>query len=460
MTAVLSLRARLLAGISRYLTGRPRLQKAVANTGWLLADKVVRQVVNLSVGVWVARYLGPAQFGSLNYALSIVLLFSALGSLGLDRIVVRDAVREPSQIDEILGTALCLRLASGLLTVVLPVGLIQLIRPNDGETLLLVGIIAAGNLFQAFDAIDFIFQSKLQSKYTIYAKSSAFLAASIAKVFLIVMKAPLIAFGWVALAEVVIGAGSLVLVLQLTGKSLRCLAYSGTRARRLLRESWPLILSGMAIMAYMRIDQAMLGEMKGFAEVGIYAAAVRLSEVWSFIPIAISTSVFPALIESRSHSSELYKQRLQKLFYVMTGLAYAIAIPMSFVSGRLMVGLYGKEYAAAGPVLSLHIWGAPFLFLGIVRGFWAVNEGLTKFIFATTFLGTIINIFLNLMLIPRYGSIGAAISLLASQIIASYLSNLAYHDTRGIFALQSRALFPVQAIVSVGRHLGRRRFLL
>ncbi len=437
--------------LSDYLKKRPHVRKAAANTGWMLSDKVLRQIVNVTVGVWVARYLGPSQFGSLNYAQSFVLLFSAVAALGLDRVVIRDLVREPEHAGQIMGTALGLRLAAGALSIILPIGLMRLMRPDDAGTMALVAIIALGNLFLAFDVIDLRFQSRLQSKYTIYAKASSYLLTSAAKVVLITLHAPLVAFAWVALADMVIGGVNMVVALRISGHPLRRLTYSAARASELLRESWPLILSGLSITIYMRIDQTMLGQMKGFAEVGIYAAAIRLSEVWSFVPVAIATSAFPSLIEARKVSEAAYNRRLQKLFYLMTGLAYAIALPMTFVSGPLMSALYGERYAAAGLVLAIHIWGAPFMFLGVARGYWAINEGLTKFIFATTFLGTITNVALNLILIPVYGPVGAAFSLVASQIIASYLSTVWSRKTRPVFLMQTKALFPIGLLAFGGR---------
>ena len=243
----------------------------------------------------------------------------------------------------------------------------------------------------------------------------------------------------------------MLVALRLTGQPLHKLSYSAHRAGELLRESWPLILSGLSITAYMRIDQTMLGQMNGFAEVGIYAAAIRLSEVWSFVPVAIAASAFPSLVESRKSNAASYNERLQRLFYLMTGLAYVIAVPMTFLSSRLMSALYGEEFAAAGPVLAIHIWGAPFMFLGVARGYWAVNEGLTKFVFATTILGTITNVALNFLLIRTYGPIGAATSLVASQIITSYLSTLWSRETRPVFVMQTKALFPIRLLAFGGK---------
>src|SRR3989442_528209 len=209
-----------------------------------------------------------------------------------------------------MGTAFVLKLAVGLLTFLLAVATIAWIRPQDSITIGLVMIVAGGVLFQAFDTIDFWFQSQVQSKYTVYARDAAFLLVTGVKIVLILEQAPLIAFAWAMLAEVVVGAIGLVAVYWGTGHLLKEWQVSIQRAKMLLSDSWPLILSGLVIVVYMRIDQVMLGEMKGAEAVGIYSAAVKLSEVWYFIPMAIVSSVFPSIIEAKKLSEKLYYDRI------------------------------------------------------------------------------------------------------------------------------------------------------
>ena len=423
------------------LEGQLRLKNIISNTGWLFADRALRMGVGLFVGVWVARYLGPEQFGLYSYAIAFVGMFGVLAGLGLESIVVRDIVRDPTSREEVMGTAFVLKLAVGLLTFLLAVATIAWIRPQDSITIGLVMIVAGGVLFQAFDTIDFWFQSQVQSKYTVYARDAAFLLVTGVKIVLILEQAPLIAFAWAMLAEVVVGAIGLVAVYWGTGHLLKEWQVSIQRAKMLLSDSWPLILSGLVIVVYMRIDQVMLGEMKGAEAVGIYSAAVKLSEVWYFIPMAIVSSVFPSIIEAKKLSEKLYYDRIQQLFNLMSVLAYIVAIPMTVLSGWLVVILYGVEYGEAGPVLAIHIWASLFVFLGVARSPWTTNEGLMKFTFASTGIGAIVNVVLNYLLIPRYGTIGAAVATLIAQMVAAYGSNAFYGKTKVIFATQTRAIF-------------------
>jgi len=192
----------------------------------------------------------------------------------------------------------------------------------------------------------------------------------------------------------------------------------------------------MAIMVYMKIDQVMLGEMVGSRAVGVYSAAIRISEVWYFIPISIVGSVYPSLIEARKASTAVYYQRLARLFRLVAAIALAIAIPMTFISGYLAKALYGTDYEGVGPILAVHIWAALFVFLGVAQGPSNIIEGLTKLALLRTFLGAVANVLLNLLLIPIYGAFGAAVATTVSYALSGVVLNAFSRRTRKIFALQ------------------------
>jgi PST family polysaccharide transporter len=426
--------------IYKRLEGRNNLLRILNNTSWLFADRILRMGVGLFVGVWIARYLGPEQFGIYNYAIAFVALFGALATLGLDGIVVRDIVRSPSSKGEILGTAFMLKLCGGILTLLFTLGSIYFLRPNDSLTRWLVGIIAAGTIFQAFDTIDFWFQSQIQSKFTVYAKNAAFLLITFIKLALIITKAQLIAFAWAASLEVIIGAFGLVVIYHTNGYSFRTWCVTSLHAKKLLKDSWPLIISGVAIMIYVKIDLIMLGEIIGNKAVGIYSAATRISEVWYFIPTAIVSSMSPLIIETKRLNETLYYHWLQKTFNIMAVLAYSIAVPMTFLSNYLILTLYGPSFNEAGTILAIHIWSGLFVFLGVARGVWIITEGFTKIALITTTSGAVANILLNFYLIPKYGPVGAAIATLISYGFSDYFMFILIPNFRKIGKLMTNAI--------------------
>lgn len=422
----------------KYRTG---LRAIITNIGWLFADRILRMGVGLIVGVWVARYLGVQQYGLFNYATAFVTLFSPLATLGLDNVVIRDIVRDSSNKEKILGTTFWLKLFGGVAALLLTVGVIYLLRHDQKLTVWLVAILATAGIFQAVDTIDFWFQSQVLSKYTVVARNTAFVIVTLAKIALINMQAPLIAFAWVTLAEFSLSAVGLAIAYRIKGYSLRLWCWSFPVAKVLLKDSWPLILSGMTIMIYMKIDQIMLGEMIGDNAVGIYSAATRISEVWYFIPTAIVSSVSPTIFAVKQTSEALYYKRIKQLLRLMVLISLAIALPMSFLSGTIIMMLFGNSYVAAGQVLAIHIWASLFVFMGVAISPWFVAEGLTHLALRITLIGAVTNIFLNIFLIPTYAGVGAAIATVISYAFASFLSNAIHPKTQKIFRIQVMSLF-------------------
>lgn len=418
---------------------RPHLQKALANTGWLFGDQILRMGVGLLVGVWIARYLGPEQFGLLNYAMAFVALFGAIASLGLNGIVVRDLVKEPDDANTMLGTAFVLQFIGGFLAFGLAIAAIGFARPDDSLAKLMVAVLGFVMVFKSTEVVKYWFESQVQSKYTVWIENGAFLLFAAVKVALILGQASLMAFVWAAFAEGVLVAAGLLGIYAWRGGQLNNWLPHYNRAKALLKDSWPLILSGLAIMVYMRIDQVMLGQMLGDEAVGIYTAAVRISEVWYIIPMAIVASVFPSIILAKKQSEALYYQRLQKLYDLMVLLALVVAIPMTFLSDWLVVLLFGDDYAQAGAVLALHIWTGLFVFIGVASGSWYLTENLQMLAFNRTLLGGIVNILANLLLIPKYGIVGAAMGTVLSQMAAAYLFDFLHPKTRNMFWMKTKS---------------------
>ncbi|KAF0185747.1 MAG: Membrane protein involved in the export of O-antigen and teichoic acid [Nitrospirae bacterium] len=415
------------------------------NTSWMFGEHVLRIIAALFVGIFVARYLGPQQFGVYSYALAFVALFGAVAGLGLNSIVVRDLLNYPEKRRVYLGTAFWLKLAGALLTMVLLAGALQF-TGNDDTTNLYIYIIAAGLIFQSFDVVDFYFQSQVLSKYVSIAKLIQLSLSSALKLYFIFTQADLIWFVLVSLIDQISLALALVFAFwrQKIGSFLCCFDLS--TAKSMLRNSWPLILSGVAVMVYMRIDQIMIKEMLGDREVGVYSAAVRLSEAWNFVPGIITASVFSAIVNAKKISHALYSQRLQRLFTLLTWLAIGVALPMTFLADSMVSMLFGSAYQEAGSILAIHIWGAVFAFLGIASGVFFTVENYTKKSLYRTGFGAASKVLLNLALIPHYGVNGAAVATVLSQLIANCLYDIFDGTTRELFIIKLRALFPIHYV--------------
>lgn len=388
-----------------------------------MADKVLRMVLGILVGAWVARYLGPNQFGTLAYAIAFVAFFQAVATLGLDNIAVRDMARDPNAAPSILGTTLRLRLLIGFACWAAAIAGMVLLRPGDSQALLLVAVIAGSALFQSADTVDLWFLSRTQSKRTVLAKSSALLLASGARIGLILIHAPLVTFAAVMLVEAAITAFALTWAYR-GYRTHAPWVWKTQRARHLLQEAWPYLLSGVAILFYMRVDQIMIREMVGEHELGIYTAALPLSTAWYFIPMAICASVAPALARKKARSEAEYMTALSRLFSLMWWYSLPLSVLIALASTPLVGLLYGPAYAASATVLAIHVFGNVPVGLGVAQSQWIANEKRGVLAFYKTTVGALANVCLNLYMIPKYGALGAAIATLISFSISAVFSNI------------------------------------
>ena len=415
-------------------------RKYFANTSWLMGERILRMGVSLFVGIYVARYLGPERYGLLSYANSFVGIFLALATLGLDEVVVRELLKTPEQREKILGTSFLLKLIGTLLMWVAIFTAVPFTE-NDLQTNILIIIIAFGAVFQAFNVIDLNFQAKVKSKYVVHSQFVQLIISSIVKIILVVNEAPLIWFASVYSLDVIVLAMGLVFAYLYNGENIFSWKWSFETSKYLLHDSWPLIFAGVVVSVYMKIDQVMIKEMLGAKEVGLYAAAVKLSEAWYFFPMAIASSLFPAIINAKVYQKEVYYQRLQKLYDLMVWIAIAIALPISILSSWIVELLYGNEYLESSSVLNIHIWSGIFIFLGVASSKYLLAENYIKKTFYRTFVGALLNIIMNYYLIGIMGIKGAAISTFASHFFAAYFYDILDKDLRKIFIMKTKSLF-------------------
>jgi PST family polysaccharide transporter len=404
---------------------------------------VLRLGVGFVVGVWVARYLGPERFGLLNYAAAVTALIGAGSTFGTDNLIVRELVKKPSDEKGVLASALAIRWGGALLSFAVVVAAALALTPGNSEVRTLILLSGATILFKPFDIADLWFQSRTDSGPPVVARSIAFLVTAATRVGLVLLGASVVAFA--ACEPLAAGLSAALLLLAFGRRGMRLGFAGATRGEvmRLLRESWPLMLSGIAIILYIRIDQVMLEAMlgsQGATAVGIYSVALRLSEVWYFVPMAIVPAVLPSLVAAKRQGEAAYMARFGRLLSLMSALALSVAVPMTFLSDIVIRLIYGPRYEGAGPILAVHIWTTLFVFWGVVAEAWYLSEGLTRLSLYRTGFAAVLNIGLNLLLIPRLAGLGAAIATLAAQATSAWLSNLVLARTRPMFLLQLRSL--------------------
>ena len=410
-----------------------------ANILWLLGERVLRIVVNFGVLGLLARHLGPDAFGALNYAAGIALLFTALATLGLDTVVVRELVRSPSQIESILGTAFFLRALGALVAIGAALLATPWLIAGNAALRPLVAIASLGLLWQAFEVIDLWFQKNLQSRHTVLAKFTALLVGSIVKLALIARSAPLEWFCWSLVLDGFLYALALVLVYQRQGGHLARWNFSRVVASTLLRTSWPLVTAGLLISLYLRLDQILVLRVLGTQQLGFYSAASKVAEIWIALSAFVLTSVFPLLAARREQGAAPYQRDLQFAFDVMTGLGYLIAVFVTIAAPLLIPLVFGENYRPAGRVLAVLVWSAPFIFSGGIRAHYFMLEGTTVYHNWAAALGIAANAGLALWLMPKLGAPGAATAVVISSALSAWWSSFLFPRLRECGQLQTRA---------------------
>lgn len=418
----------------------PHFQKYFQNVSWLLFEKIFTLSVAMLVNIYIARYLQPANYGILNYAISFVGIFSAFTALGLDQILVRELSQRPEDKNIILGTGFGLKLFGWVFLSLSIITILPLMK-NGSMVNTLIMIIAAAEIFRAFEVINSYYQSRIQSKYIVQVQLVATLLNNSLKILIVFLGAPLEWFAWIIFINTMFNAmGYAFNYRRQDGTPLRWRFNKGL-AHKLLSESWPLAIHGLALLTQARIDQVMLGKMVNNAEVGQYSVALRFIEIFAFVPIILLNTFLPAVTKARTVSLELYHHRLINLYRLMFFMFIVVAIPIYFFAEDTIIFLYGIEYQPAGVLLSLFAIRLFFTNMGVAKSVYTVNESLFKYSLLCTILGATINISINFWLIPLYGAIGSIIATVISFSVSNFIVDLFYKKTRENQVLIFRGIF-------------------
>ncbi len=400
----------------------PLLSRVAGNVGWLLFERLFTLATGFAVNVWFVRYLGPDSYGVYAYAISYTTLFAAVAGLGLDTIVVREISATPERAGDVLGTALGIRAVTGIAASAAIILSTWASRP-DRTTLVVVSIVAGSTLFQGLGVFDFWFQAKVMARPAVLTRAAVIVAVNGARCALILLRASLPAFAALFAAGAALTALSVYVLYRRRRSPGGPLAFRRNLVAPLVQDAWPLVVAGVAVNVYMRIDQVMLARMTSTHETGIYATAVTLSELWYILPVSLAQTILPVIVEAHGAGDpERYRRLTQVVYDAMVAGSYVVAIGVSLFSGQIVRVLLGLQYAGAAPIVQVHVWTLVFVAVGVARMRFLIAEGLTRIPMITTVCGGALNVVLNVYLIPRHGGLGAAMATLVAQFLSAYAS--------------------------------------
>ena len=420
--------------------------KILSNISWLFFDKIIRILGGLIIGIWVARYLGTEQFGILNYGMAFVAMFSFLPNLGFNQIVVRDVTKYPEKTNQILGSSLVLKLLGSSLAVALIFLIVLNLNETDTIVKYVIILFSIGFIFQAFDVIDFFYQSQMLSKYVVFSRNITFIIINGIKIFLILHEYDLIWFVITATFGFFLDALFLIIAYTKTHKSILNWRFNKDMAFELMKNSWPLMLSAFLISIHMKIDQVMIGNILDTKQVGICSVTVKLSEFWYFIPAIIISTLMPYFVNLREANQKLYNGRLMQLYSLMFWMGLSIGIFVMIFGEDVIRLLFGEAYTEAYSALVFNIWSGIFISQAMARGIWMISENLQIYRLYNNLIVVNINIITNIILIPKIGITGAAIATLLTQALGAWVVSFLWKPLRASTWAMIKSVNPIYLV--------------
>lgn len=419
------------------LTGNRK--KVLKNVYWAVLGKIVNVLSGLFVGILVARYLGPDNFGLMNYVISYVTLFSILSNFGLDNIEIRELAKNPEKTNIVMGTAFRLRLFFALIAISL-VFITLLIFESDRFTFIMVMVYSLSLLLSTLNVIRNYFTSIVLNEYVVKTEIFRTIIGAGAKVILLLYKAPL---EWFILAStfdfLLVASGYLLSYRKNTGDIIKW-TFNKEIAKFLIKESFPMLLSGAAIIIYQKIDLIMIRNMIDNASVGQFAVASRITDLAIFMPMVIAQTVTPLLVKLHEENYDLYIEKRKQFIDFMLWGAILMAILMTLFAKPAITILFGDKYLLAIPVLHIIAWKVIFVSLFNATGQIIIIEGIQKFAAIRNVVGCFVSVLLNLILIPKLGIIGSAWAIIATLSFSGYFSHFFIKPYQFLFKLETESI--------------------
>ena len=414
--------------------------KIITNVYWATLGKVVNIVIGILVGVLIARYLGPTDFGLMNYVISYISLFSVFSNFGMESIEIRELAKDNLMKNKILGTAFCIRLVLSFITII-AVFITSYIFEASTNTKLLIWIYSISLIFGSFEVIRNYFTSIVLNEYVVKTEISRNVIGAFIKIALLYFHAPLIWFIIALTFDFLLVASGYVLSYRTKIDKIKAWTFDSGIAKMLLKESFPLLLSGTAIIIYQKIDQIMISNMIDNASVGQFAIASKITELAIFIPMVVGQTITPVLVKARMDNIELYYKKRQQFMDIIVWSGIGMSFLMSVFAYPAIKILYGNKYLDAIPVLQIMAWKTLFVALFSASGQIIIIENNQKYAVFRNIIGCIVCIVLNFIFIPVWGIIGSAIASIITMIFTGYLSNRIISPYQNLFKIQNKSLF-------------------
>lgn len=416
--------------MSKFIKLTGKRKDLLGKVSWLFAGKFGVLLINMVTAVALTRHLGAASYGLFSGLSAFVALGDPVTAAGLNAIVSKRILEAKESEATVLGTANRIRMGATLVVNLTLLFIAFFFLKYTPEQMLYVGILILGTAAKPFSVITFWFEAKGMSQVSVWAEMTSSIVRSLLMILLIALKAPLIPMFCVQAAVPIISNVVTLSIYKRRRTHSDRWNFDKALAKELLKNGSLLMLSAVALTINLKIDQVILLQIAGKAEVGIYAAAARISEIWYTLPTLMMVALFPSLFAAKKAGPKAYARKLQQLYDIFAIPAVSLALLVTFTADRIVPFAFGPQFKASAPVLVIHIWASVFVFMRTIFSRWLVLEDFYIYSVVTQSAGALMNVAFNFVLIPQFGAIGAAYATVISYGTSGFLSLFLTKNTR------------------------------
>ena len=414
-------------------------RKIIRNVFWAVIGKVITLFSTLIVGIFVARYLGPKQYGLMNYVISIASLFTVFATFGSSEIIIRELSKKEKPKEVVLGSAMALRMGLAILCFI-SIVIYLFFSGETTETSTLILIYSSSIFFSCSEVIRFYFTSIVDNEYIVKSEIFRTIIGAIVKIILLFCKAPLIAFVFALAFDFLLLASGYIVVYRKKIGPICQWNIDFKFVKTLLTTSFPLLISSTAVIIYQRIDQVMIAKMLDNEFVGYFSTAMSFVNVLAFIPITIMQTTSPILVEYWKNDKLKYEQESQRIIGATTWLLIILCSIVALLSSPIINYTYGASYTDAIPVLQILVFKVVGIAIINLSGQLIIIENIHQLAFIRNILSCVICIICNYYFIPRWGIIGSAWATIITVFFTGEVANIFIPKYHHILKKQNVAL--------------------
>lgn len=413
------------------------MHKILKQINWIVAEFIFKALTGLIIGFAIIKQLGPEKYGIYAYVISAITIIQVVTRFGMEGVITKYIVENENQKKELMTTAIMMRFAISII-VILIINIYVSLNIVNLEEKRVISLASLLLMISIFDVVEQYYQALERNEITIKAKLIVGMIGASMRIFGVLEDWE--PFGYIAIlvTENILLAMAYILLLK-KEELIDVDQIKFTLCIDLIKKSFPMMVASLIGVLYLRVDQLILHKLGTNIEMGNYAAAVKVSEVFFIIPTIIITLGYPRLIAKRNNEEE-YEKLLQKLLRIGTACATTILVLSIIFSEMILKIIVGEQYGSILTPLNILLFGNIFVYMGVIGSRWYLIEEIYWRVVIRGVVAIITNISMNILLYPKFGIIGMAAASVVTYAVSGLLFDAIEKRTRKLFNMKIKSI--------------------